>query len=79
MSVSILTGRVYSQSLSYGKYNELFNFPILSLGPYTNVYFTSTPVKLQVSITQFRCPSLALYAGFFFGPILLHVCLFGQV
>lgn len=38
MSVSILTGRVYFQSLSYGKYNELFNFPILSLGSYTNVF-----------------------------------------
>lgn len=79
MSVSILMGRVYSQGLSYGKYNKLFNFPILSLGPYTSVYFPSTPVKLQVSITQLRCQSLARYGGFYFGPILLHVCMFGQV
>lgn len=47
---------IYYHSQSYGNYEELFNFPILSLAPYTNVYFTSTTVNLRC-----QSPNLVAY------------------
>ena len=77
MAVFIVTEFVYSQSLSYEMYKELFNFPICLWVPMQMSPSHLTRVKRQVSATWFRCQSLALLGWLFLLPCssTLFVCL----